>query len=110
MLTTIVRAVGRSAPRSSMPKKIERTMAAKRTETSTTRHSRNGDSRGAPGGRGGRVITPGRSEEHTSELQSLMRRPYAVFCLKKKNKTPQSQQPSPQHISQDSLDRPTENY
>src|SRR3546814_8168409 len=24
-----------------------------------------------------------RSEEHTSELQSLMRRPYAVFCLKK---------------------------
>src|SRR3546814_9673647 len=27
-----------------------------------------------------------RSEEHTSELQSLMRIPYAVFCLKKKNK------------------------
>src|SRR3546814_16816143 len=27
-----------------------------------------------------------RSEEHTSELQSLMRRSYAVFCLKKKNK------------------------
>src|SRR3546814_4440728 len=26
-----------------------------------------------------------RSEEHTSELQSLMRTPYAVFCLKKKN-------------------------
>src|SRR3546814_8991170 len=25
-----------------------------------------------------------RSEEHTSELQSLMRHPYAVFCLKKK--------------------------
>src|SRR3546814_5664391 len=29
-----------------------------------------------------------RSEEHTSELQSLMRISYAVFCLKKKNKTP----------------------
>src|SRR3546814_9391117 len=29
----------------------------------------------------------GRSEEHTSELQSLMRISYAVFCLKKKNKT-----------------------
>src|SRR3546814_4071681 len=28
-----------------------------------------------------------RSEEHTSELQSLMRTSYAVFCLKKKNKT-----------------------
>src|SRR3546814_1805818 len=31
-----------------------------------------------------------RSEEHTSELQSLMRRSYAVFCLKKKtNVTPE---------------------
>src|SRR3546814_3767527 len=28
-----------------------------------------------------------RSEEHTSELQSLMRSSYAVFCLKKKNST-----------------------
>src|SRR3546814_15705799 len=28
----------------------------------------------------------GRSEEHTSELQSLMRISYAAFCLKKKNK------------------------
>src|SRR3546814_7590048 len=28
--------------------------------------------------------TPDRSEEHTSELQSLMRISYAVFCLKKK--------------------------
>src|SRR3546814_2575251 len=31
-----------------------------------------------------------RSEEHTSELQSLMRISYAVFCLKKKNKRPKS--------------------
>src|SRR3546814_10242202 len=30
-----------------------------------------------------------RSEEHTSELQSLMRISYAVFCLKKKKKTKQ---------------------
>src|SRR3546814_1729785 len=29
-----------------------------------------------------------RSEEHTSELQSLMRSSYAVFCLKKKTNTP----------------------
>src|SRR3546814_8537709 len=29
--------------------------------------------------------TAARSEEHTSELQSLMRTSYAVFCLKKKN-------------------------
>src|SRR3546814_295182 len=31
-------------------------------------------------------LRPGRSEEHTSELQSLMRNSYAVFCLKKKTK------------------------
>src|SRR3546814_5914129 len=31
------------------------------------------------------VADDGRSEEHTSELQSLMRISYAVFCLKKKN-------------------------
>src|SRR3546814_4341786 len=30
-------------------------------------------------------IVQNRSEEHTSELQSLMRISYAVFCLKKKN-------------------------
>src|SRR3546814_8722214 len=34
-----------------------------------------------------------RSEEHTSELQSLMRISYAVFCLKKKNKTISTKQP-----------------
>src|SRR3546814_2073732 len=38
---------------------------------------------GAGVGAGDRV----RSEEHTSELQSLMRISYAVFCLKKKNNT-----------------------
>src|SRR3546814_1926734 len=35
----------------------------------------------------GRNSGEGRSEEHTSELQSLMRISYAVFCLKKKTKT-----------------------
>src|SRR3546814_6029682 len=52
-----------------------------------------------PGGRGGPEPRPARrrqgavrrgevdrSEEHTSELQSLMRISYAVFCLKKKKK------------------------
>src|SRR3546814_7169297 len=33
----------------------------------------------------GFLLTRHRSEEHTSELQSLMRTSYAVFCLKKKN-------------------------
>src|SRR3546814_4704055 len=32
-----------------------------------------------------RRLRTGRSEEHTSELQSLMRNSYAVFCLKKTN-------------------------
>src|SRR3546814_8128273 len=44
----------------------------------------------APAGRsngGDRIFaSPLRSEEHTSELQSLMRISYAVFCLKKKKK------------------------
>src|SRR3546814_1294516 len=35
-----------------------------------------------PAGNGGKI----KSEEHTSELQSLMRISYAVFCLKKKKK------------------------
>src|SRR3546814_2336285 len=35
------------------------------------------------------ALTGRRSEEHTSELQSLMRISYAVFCLKKKKNTKQ---------------------
>src|SRR3546814_3495239 len=34
------------------------------------------------------TVSGSRSEEHTSELQSLMRISYAVFCLKKKTKQP----------------------
>src|SRR3546814_6906436 len=37
--------------------------------------------------KGFEVLHPMRSEEHTSELQSLMRISYAVFCLKKKIQT-----------------------
>src|SRR3546814_2189324 len=37
-----------------------------------------------------RGIDPHRSEEHTSELQSLMRISYAVFCLKNKTTIPNS--------------------
>src|SRR3546814_6330621 len=43
---------------------------------------RSGEVHGSGAGAGGG--NPGRSEEHTSELQSLMRISYAVFCLKKK--------------------------
>src|SRR3546814_4897532 len=44
-----------------------------------------------------RVSTHDRSEEHTSELQSLMRISYAVFCLKKKKHT----NPTKTHTSHD---------
>src|SRR3546814_3427180 len=37
-------------------------------------------------GRNLNIVVIARSEEHTSELQSLMRISYAVFCLKKKKK------------------------
>src|SRR3546814_2907344 len=41
---------------------------------------------------GGDQCRAARSEEHTSELQSLMRISYAVFCLKKKKKQKQKKQ------------------
>src|SRR3546814_1272830 len=52
----------------------------------------------ANGGSGGQITVVSRSEEHTSELQSLMRISYAVFCLKKKIKTKQ-------HISTTAVDK-----
>src|SRR3546814_941892 len=62
--------------------------------TNVSRNALTGD--GSPRGRSDRAIDEGidahqaacRSEEHTSELQSLMRISYAVFCLKKKPQTP----------------------
>src|SRR3546814_8904348 len=42
-----------------------------------------------------------RSEEHTSELQSLMRISYAVFCLKKKNKNTLRHTDTTQHSKTD---------
>src|SRR3546814_6393017 len=44
-----------------------------------------------------RLVVGFRSEEHTSELQSLMRISYAVFCLTKKKNKPSLTQ-TPQHI------------
>src|SRR3546814_1622820 len=58
---------------------------------SPERHHHGRGRRGAGPGAAGRprgrpaVSAVHRSEEHTSELQSLMRISYAVFCLKKKN-------------------------
>src|SRR3546814_4146911 len=61
-----------------------------KTPLSACRRRHKGDASGrCRAGAGGRSFARGprsfRSEEHTSELQSLMRISYAVFCLKKKN-------------------------
>src|SRR3546814_6299667 len=54
---------------------------AERTIFDTFAQGRGGDRHGGSG------LGLARSEEHTSELQSLMRISYAVFCLKKKQHT-----------------------
>src|SRR3546814_7398347 len=55
---------------------------ARRTDAQRPRHRKRGTAR--PAHPRDRSVADGRSEEHTSELQSLMRISYAVFCLKKK--------------------------
>src|SRR3546814_6761869 len=52
------------------------------------------------GGPGKELVGPARSEEHTSELQSLMRISYAVFCLKKKKTNKQNHSNEKQIIIQ----------
>src|SRR3546814_6746789 len=49
-----------------------------------------------------------RSEEHTSELQSLMRISYAVFCLKKKTNPTTELISTTQHISQHNTLHPSD--
>src|SRR3546814_3988290 len=52
-------------------------------------------------------LTEGRSEEHTSELQSLMRISYAVFCLKKKTQQHKNKQKTKITIHYKSTHTPT---
>src|SRR3546814_1089267 len=61
----------------------------RRSHASAPRRSSRAASKGAraTSPRRPRRLSGKRSEEHTSELQSLMRISYAVFCLKKKNNT-----------------------
>src|SRR3546814_7646660 len=62
------------------------------------------DARTAGAGAGHRPAHPRwRSEEHTSELQSLMRISYAVFCLKKKKKNILTQLVNDKHVNQHRL-------
>src|SRR3546814_1290886 len=64
-------------------------VAAGRVISGTGSAAKAGSAASSRSGRIGRMgaSTGDRSEEHTSELQSLMRISYAVFCLKKKKKT-----------------------
>src|SRR3546814_967581 len=70
--------------RRDLPRRAIREHEALEREAAPIRHARDRQ-REDPQGllRGRRVLGLGRSEEHTSELQSLMRNSYAVFCLKK---------------------------
>src|SRR3546814_6722524 len=67
----------------SAPSSDARHSAGSETSTSPTCRIANSSGTRPPSPASDRV----RSEEHTSELQSLMRISYAVFCLKKKKKT-----------------------
>src|SRR3546814_3376194 len=89
----------RSLPRSAK-RRGQRANAGRSCETDTQRRDRDGvgaslsradrpdAAQDLGSDRGKRLVTGVglRSEEHTSELQSLMRISYAVFCLKKKKK------------------------
>src|SRR3546814_2757567 len=66
---------------------LEATRRERSTEPSAAPRRTPLGSRDSPPPRQDHLTSTTRSEEHTSELQSLMRIPYAVFCLKQKNKT-----------------------
>src|SRR3546814_5152847 len=79
--------------------------AADAPMTSVTDRPRSPPARPATVLRCSRVPPWDRSEEHTSELQSLMRISYAVFCLKKKKKTRHTHQ-TPKTLEAKTLNRP----
>src|SRR3546814_8373348 len=77
--TTLFRSDSRAGPTGRLRRRPSRRRAV-RHKGPSPRYRPN--KRGGGGGAG--CPSPPRSEEHTSELQSLMRISYAVFCLKKK--------------------------
>src|SRR3546814_10048674 len=85
--TALFRSRESESARLSQERALEALRAAQRTEIVRDQVSREAGAARA------RITTEqetreSRSEEHTSELQSLMRSSYAVFCLKKKNTKP----------------------
>src|SRR3546814_9535564 len=83
ILTASERGYGKRTPEADYPRKGRGTKGVIALQTT----ARNGKLVGAIQlSDSHEVLLISRSEEHTSELQSLMRISYAVFCLKKKNK------------------------
>src|SRR3546814_6635251 len=83
--TTLFRSAGRSAGPALRNRKAAGGGGG--SPLRTRDHRLFGGSQDGPRRRPTAAERSGRSEEHTSELQSLMRNSYAVFCLKKKQKT-----------------------
>src|SRR3546814_9239861 len=85
-----------SSEKPSAARMVPRTTTAPTVEATTSKSSSSRRRRGPALAGAGRL----RSEEHTSELQSLMRTSYAVFCLKKKKqKTPAHKRQTTRKIS-----------
>src|SRR3546814_1170939 len=77
----------RLQPRSFRPEASRVVAAGTASSPSSATRSGSRDSESAPPAKHAQYArAAARSEEHTSELQSLMRISYAVFCLKKKKK------------------------
>src|SRR3546814_10438960 len=90
--TTLVRSLGFSSLRYSAIARVSQI----ETLPSVSRGTRKeGDSSSSSARMSGSSL--GRSEEHTSELQSLMRISYAVFSLKKTNVSQRSEQHTSEH-------------
>src|SRR3546814_9499051 len=75
--TTLFRSPGRAVVCAALDDRAQGARRRQRLPLALRIHPRNGH-------RADRIRSAPRSEEHTSELQSLMRISYAVFCLKKK--------------------------
>src|SRR3546814_7934518 len=83
--------------KSSSPLRTNSTAATARGSTSTAIFTASGKAPISTMAKAATMTSIRRSEEHTSELQSLMRISYAVFCLKKKTKTTNIKKKAKQH-------------
>src|SRR3546814_5063560 len=88
-LAMLPRAAPRAAPSGRFPFNAACTKAWRHVRKTASAPRHPGLSAGPRTSRGG-APPPRRSEEHTSELQSLLRTSYAVFCWKKKTKDKES--------------------